>query len=243
MADTSDRLPTSDTESPAVVGRVPDLRLSPRLAASRVESRTTLEIRPESRGQTGTNAPRVSGRFGVVSDETSDRLPTEPSRTSDTAGHRHGGEAASTLHRQLDHRLRLRLAQLEVLPGAISGKGVEQTSASSEKSLPITLSGKAKGVDPESDVYLFRLRIERAHSVKAKAAVLKDLIAARDAIIVSRRKGRPEFDLSVKEGRIAAGQLAETHGVRWACQALGGVPERTMRRYRDEARRSGKADK
>jgi hypothetical protein len=154
-----------------------------------------------------------------------------------TAGNATGGECTDTLHRKLDERLRLRLAQLEVLPGPVSGKGVEQTSQSSERGLPISLSGKAKGVDRDN-VFVFRLRISRAKSIPAKAAVLKDINEAIQTITVSRRKGRPEFDLSVQQGRIAAGRLAETHGVKWACQALGGVPDRTMRRYRDEYRRA-----
>lgn len=237
MAETSDRLPTGDHESPVNTGRVPDLRLSPRFTAGRVKSRTTLAIRPESGGQTGTNAPRVSGRFAVASDETSDRLPTEPPKTSDTAGHQHGGNEAATLHRQLDERIRLRLAQLEVLPGPVSGKGVEQSSQSSERGLPISWTGHAKGVD-QDNVFVFRLRVSRAKSIRAKAGVLKDLNTAIQTVTVSRRKGRPEFDLSVKEGRIAAGRLAQDHGVKWACQALGGVPDRTMRRYRDEYRRA-----
>ena len=157
---------------------------------------------------------------------TSDRLPTGAPSTSDT------------LHRQLDERIRLRLAQLEVLPGPVSGKGVEQSSQGVEKPLPISLSGKAKGVDRETDVFVFRLRISKAKSIRAKAGVLKDLNDAIQTITVSKVKGRPEFDLSVKEGRIAAGRLAQDHGVKRACQALGGVPDRTMRRYRDEYRRA-----
>jgi hypothetical protein len=151
--------------------------------------------------------------------------PTSAPRTSDT------------LHRQLDERIRLRLAQLEVLPGPVSGKGVEQTSQSSERGLPISWTGNAKGVD-EDNVFAFRLRVSRAKSIRAKAGVLKDLNEAIQTITVSKVKGRPEFDLSVKEGRIAAGRLAQDHGVKWACQALGGVPDRTMRRYRDEYRRA-----
>ena len=149
-----------------------------------------------------------------------------------------GDHSHSTLHRKLDERIRLRLAQLEILPGPVSGKGVEQSSQGVERGLPISLSGKAKGVDRETDVFVFRLRISKAKSIPAKAAVLRDLSDAIQTITVSRRKGRPEFDLSIKEGRIAAGRLSETHGVRWACEALGGVPERTMRRYRDEYRRA-----
>jgi len=164
--------------------------------------------------------------------------PTEAPKTSDTAGHHHGGNEAATLHRQLDERIRLRLAQLEVLPGPVSGKGVEQSSQGVEKPLPISLCGKAKGVDRETDVFVFRLRISKAKSIRAKAGVLKDLNEAIATITVSKVKGRPEFDLSVKEGRIAAGRLAQDHGVKWACQALGGVPDRTMRRYRDEYRRA-----
>ena len=140
------------------------------------------------------------------------------------------------MHRRLDERIRLRLAQLEVLPGPVSGKGVEQTSQSSERGLPISWTGNAKGVDRDN-VFVFRLRISRAKSIPAKAAVLRDINEAIAEVTVSKVKGRPEFDLSVKEGRIAAGRLAETHGVKWACQALGGVPDRTMRRYRDEYRR------
>jgi len=147
-------------------------------------------------------------------------------------------DATSTLGRQLDERIRLRLAQLEVLPGPVSGKGVEQSSQGVERALPVSLSGKAKGVDRETDVFVFRIRISRAKSIPAKVAVLRSLNDAIATITVSKRKGRPEFDLSVKEGRIAAGRLSETHGVRWACEALGGVPERTMRRYRDEYRRA-----
>ena len=213
MAETSDRLPTGNHESPANIGPVPSLRLSPRFTAERVESRTTQGIRPDLTGQTGTNAPRVSGRFAGASDETSDRLPTSAPRTSDTAGHQHGGNEAATLHRALDERIRLRLAQLEVLPGPVSGKGVEQSSQSVEKPLPISLSGKAKGVDRETDVFVFRLRISKAKSIRAKAGVLKDLNEAIATITVSKVKGRPEFDLSIKEGRIAAGRLAQDHGV------------------------------
>ena len=155
-----------------------------------------------------------------------------------TAGLHHGGESTDTLHRKLDERIRLRLAQLELLPGPVSGKGVEQSSQGVERSLPVSLSGKAKGVDQATDVFVFRIRISRAKSIPAKVAVLRSLNDAIATITVSKRKGRPEFDLSIKEGRIAAGRLSETHGVRWACEALGGVPERTMRRYRDEYRRA-----
>jgi len=123
---------------------------------------------------------------------------------------------------------------LEVLPGAISGKGLEQTSASSEKGLPISWSGNAKG---DTVVFVFRRRIAGARSIAAKAAVLKDLNAEIQQITVSRRKGRPEYDLSVKEGRVAAGRLAEEHGVAWACESLN-VPAPTMYRYRDEYRKT-----
>jgi hypothetical protein len=153
------------------------------------------------------------------------------------AGLHHGGESTDTLHRKLDERIRLRLAQLEVLPGPVSGKGVEQSSQGVEKPLPISLSGKAKGVDRETDVFVFRLRISKAKSIRAKAGVLKDLNTAIKTVTVSRRKGRPEYDLSVKEGRIAAGRLAEEHGVAWACESLN-VPAPTMYRYRDEYRKT-----
>jgi hypothetical protein len=153
-----------------------------------------------------------------------------------TAGNATGGECTDTLHRQLDERLRLRLAQLEVLPGPVSGKGVEQTSQSSERGLPISWTGNAKGVDRDN-VFVFRLRISKAKSIPAKAAVLKDINEAIAEVTVSRRKGRPEFDLSIKEGRIAAGRLAEDHGVAWACKSLN-VAQSTMYRYRDEYRRA-----
>ena len=154
-----------------------------------------------------------------------------------TAGSAIGGECTDTLHRRLDERLRLRLAQLEVLPGPVSGKGVEQSSQSSERGLPISWGGHAKGVD-QDNVFAFRLRISRAKSIPAKAAVLKDLNEAIATITVSKRKGRPEFDLSVKEGRIAAGRLAAEHGVTWACRALAVSQRRTMYRYLDEYRRT-----
>lgn len=168
--------------------------------------------------------------------ETSDRLPTEPPRTSDTT-RLSTGESTSTLGRRLDERIRLRLAQLEVLPGAISGKGVEQTSASVERALPISWTGHAKG---DTSVYVFRKRAAGARSIRAKAAVLKDINLAIDEVKVSRRKGRPEYDLSVKEGRIAAGRLADEHGVAYACKALAVSQRKTMYRYLDEYRRASK---
>jgi len=195
-------------------------------AADHTQTTHATGEKPHTR-QRPTEAPR-----------TSDRLPTSAPKTSDTAGHQHGGNEAATLHRQLDERIRLRLAQLEVLPGPVSGKGVEQSSQGVEKPLPISLSGKAKGVDRETDVFVFRVRISKAKSIRAKAGVLKDLNEAIATIAVSKRKGRPEFDLSVKEGRIAAGRLAAEHGVTWACRALAVSQRKTMYRYLDEYRRT-----
>ena len=144
--------------------------------------------------------------------------------------------AHAELNLRLQQRLNLRLAQLELLPGSISGKGLERTSAGVERGIPVDHKGMARG---DVSVYAFRKRIAGARSTRARLEVLRDIEAAISDVKVSARKGRPEYDLSVKEGRCNAGRLAVTHGVRYACQSLR-VPRSTMYRYKTEYERSAK---
>jgi hypothetical protein len=143
------------------------------------------------------------------------------------------------LNLSLKQTLNLRLAQLELLPGSISGKDFERASAGVERGIPVDMSGRAKG---DVSVYTFRKRVANAKSDRALEEILKDIEAAITDVTVSKRRGRPEFDLGVQEGRRNAGKLASTHGIKYACQSLGSVgkpiPERTMRRYRLEYEQS-----
>jgi hypothetical protein len=134
----------------------------------------------------------------------------------------------------LPNLLALRLAQLELLPGSISGKDFERASAGVERGIPVDHAGRARG---DVSVFVFRKRIAGAVSTRARLEVLRDIEAAITDVTVSKRRGRPEYDLGVQEGRRNAGRLAVEHGVRYACQSLR-VPRSTMYRYKAEYERS-----
>lgn len=141
-------------------------------------------------------------------------------------------QQASTAHAELNlrlqQRLNLRLAQLELLPGAISGKGIERTSAGVDRALPVSDTGRARG---DMCVPTMRKRVANAKTVQARAFVLRDLVDEVEQVTVSRKQGW--YDLGTAEGRYKAGRLAAEKGVSYACKSLG-VPRRTMYRYRDE---------
>ena len=225
MGETAHQLHTATSETPASIGVSANLNLSPRSPDVGGQSASNPTKTGDFPGQAGTPRDTICRGFAHANPKTAHELHTDE-----------GSTAHAELNLSLEQLLNLRLAQLELLPGSISGKGLERTSAGVERGIPVDHKGMARG---DVSVYAFRKRIAGARSVRARLEVLRDIEAAISDVKVSARRGRPEYDLSVKEGRCNAGRLAVTHGVRYACQSLR-VPRSTMYRYKAEYERSAK---
>ena len=217
MGETAHQLHTLVSESPASIGMSANLNLSPRSLEVCGQTPTNPDKSVDLLGQQGTGRDTVCRAFASKTTETAHELHTQGAST-----------AHAELNQRLGQRLNLRLAQLELLPGSISGKGIERTSAGVDRQLPVTDNGRARG---DMGVYTMRKRVANAKTTRARALVLRDIVDEVEQVTVSRKQGW--YDLGTAEGRHKAGRLAAEHGVAYACRSLG-VPRRTMYRYRDE---------
>lgn len=231
MGKTAHQLHTTSSESPASIGVSASLNLSPRSLTVGGQTPTNTVKSGDYPGHAGTKQDTVCRGFVASETETAHQLHTAGASTAHEQS-----VTLLALDRKVTERLRLRLAQLEMLPGAISGKGLERSSAGVDRGLPVDDKGRAKG---DVSVMAFRRRIAGAKSLRARLEILKELEAAIRDVKVSKRKGRPEYDLSVAEGCRNAGRLATTHGVRYACESLQ-VPRSTMYRYKADYERAAR---
>ena len=223
MGETAHQLHTPASETPEGIDESANLNLSPRSPDVGGQSASNPAKTGDLPGQAGTRRDTICRGFAHANPETAHELHTDA-----------GPTAHDELNLSLEQTLNLRLAQLELLPGSISGKDFERASAGVERGIPVDMTGKAKG---DVSVFVFRKRISHAKSTRARLEVLSDIEAAISEVTVSKRRGRPEYDLGVQEGRRNAGRLAVEHGVKYACQSLR-VPRSTMYRYKAEYERS-----
>jgi hypothetical protein len=220
MNETSDRLPTGPDDTPVNVGVVSSLNLSPRFEVVGVDSRTTQAIRPNHGVQAGTSAPLESGRSGLVSDETSDRLPTESENTSDTSLRRRRFEHGLD---QLMVRLLLDLATISQVKAAPTE--VQAADANAIR-LPVSRSGRALTEDPVGQLAADYKQAGRVKDV-AKRIGLKVQIATRaqTEIRSCRFSRRHAPDLGTQDGRLAVARYAREHGTRRAAETYCQNPD------------------
>lgn len=214
-------------------------------------------------GPNGTTYSRhTSELFTTYTDdacETSDKLPTEASKTSDRTdvpvghsqttatgfeNHSHWDEmytadelgvpahksVEDAQHQFLDSQIAQALTQLAVLPGNVSGTAFERHVASVERAIPVGKNGRAKGDCSLAD---FQQRAQRVQTVKGKTVLLVEIRAEIKEMTDARRQGW--HDLGTVEGRYRAGERADQVGVKQAAREYG-KPERSVRRWRQEFR-------
>lgn len=133
-------------------------------------------------------------------------------------------------HRKLDAAIRQALAELELLPGNIPGRGIEAASRDSERNLPVDAFGRARGDLETADL---KRRAERARTIEAKSRVLEAIRAELAAIRQPRRVGWA--DRQTEEGRLMIARHARDHG-RAATAYAFDISTRTVTKYLAELR-------
>lgn len=215
MNETSDKLPTGEHNNPTNSGDVSDFVLSPRFSAKRGEARTVKGISPFQGGQEGTNEPLESSVRQTKHSETSDRLPTEASKTSDTT------ERYRAFEHYLDGKLDQLLLQLSTCSQVHAAGTTREAADANAVRMPVTESGKAITDDPvgnySRDYENAERIVELKKRVHAKAQIVHD---ADLELRLTRRARRKAVDLGVQEGRLIVGRFAKTHGTRAAAIAF-----------------------
>lgn len=243
MNETSDRLPTGITQSTEDAGRVSSLNLSPRFEVIGVESRTTQAIQPDCKGQERTSAPLESGRSGMGSEETSDRLPTESSKTSDTLRRKH-------FEQRLDRLMVRLLLDLATISQVKAAPTEMQAADANALRLPVNAQGKGLTDDPVASLatdYKRAGRIpDQGKRHRLKLQLVRDASRELSGLRYSR-KATP--DLGTQDGRLHIARHAEKHGTRRAAEAYCSDPDdpksvermmRNIRNYRAELQKVNK---
>lgn len=237
MNETSDRLPTGITQSTEDAGRVSSLNLSPRFEVVGVESRTTQAIQPDCKGQVRTSAPLESGRSGMGSEETSDRLPTESSKTSDTLRRKH-------FEQRLDRLMVRLLLDLATISQVKAAPTEMQAADANAVRLPVGPSGKALTEDPVGQLAADYKRASHIKDTDRRISTKFHVITQAQGEIRSCRHSRRHApDLGTQDGRLTVARFAREHGTRRAAETYCQNPEdqrsvdsmqRNCRRYLTE---------
>ena len=128
----------------------------------------------------------------------------------------------------LDHELRQAWARISIVAGNVRGQGFESASASADKRLPVSDSGRAQG---DLEPFKLRDRLNRVKTERQARHLLDDMLEYLSEVTESKAVGR--LDLGSSEGRYRAGKEAHETSVARVARRYD-KPQSTVYRWRDE---------